>query len=186
MIIQLTGLSGSGKTTIACAVQQELEKKGIVVEVIDGDVYRKTLCRDLGFSQEDRMENIRRLGAHAQTVNGENKIIIIAAINPYEKTRKELTAKYDAKTVWVYCPIGILIKRDTKGFYQRALLPDGDKIKIYNFTGISDPYEEPSSPDLVINTAESDLKIAVDLFIRLIFKSMKHDPCVSVPFHDMM
>jgi len=186
MIIQLTGLSGSGKTTISIAVQKELTKKGIAVELIDGDVYRQTLCRDLGFTPEDRMENIRRLGALAHSMDTQDKILIIAAINPYEKARRALASDYDAKTVWVYCPLHVLIARDTKGLYQRALLPDGSKDKIYNLTGVNDPYEEPVSPELVINTSELDLAAAVDVFIRFIFLCMKHDPHVAVPSQDML
>jgi adenylylsulfate kinase len=153
MIIQLTGLSGAGKTTLAEGVKHLLEKNSIKAVIIDGDVYRKTLCKDLGFSKEDRMENIRRLGKAASTFKAQADIIMIAAINPFEETRNELKEKYGAKTVWVKCNIPVLIERDTKGLYRRALLNDNHPDKVFNLTGVNDTYEMPSSPDLVIDTS---------------------------------
>ena len=90
--IQLTGLSGAGKSTLSQAVAEFLERDGYLVEVIDGDIYRKTLCRDLGFSHQDRMENIRRLGAVAHSFSTQGKIAILSAINPFEQVRQELEA----------------------------------------------------------------------------------------------
>ena len=124
-----------------------------MVEVIDGDEYRAGLCSDLGFSKEDRNTNIRRLGFVSKVLARNNVISIIAAINPYDDVRSELDALGpNVKTVYVKCDLGTLKKRDTKGLYKKALLPDGDPDKIYNFTGISDPFEEPSNPDLTIET----------------------------------
>src|SRR5439155_23541254 len=119
-------LSGAGKTTLARSVKTSLEKEGLPVEIIDGDNYRKTICKDLGFSREDRMENIRRLGSLADSFVQQQRIAIIAAINPYEEVRRELEQKYGARTVWIYCPLKVLIERDTKGLYKRAFLPDDD------------------------------------------------------------
>lgn len=163
-IFQFTGLSGAGKTTLANTVAGLLRQKNIDIEIIDGDVYRKTICKDLGFSEEDRKENIRRLGAVAHTFSLQNKIAIISAINPFEVVRKELTQKYSAKTIYVKCNINILTQRDTKGLYKRALLPEGHPDKLLRFTGINDVYEEPVMPDLIIHTdtesvEESALKI---------------------------
>ncbi|OQP45725.1 adenylyl-sulfate kinase [Niastella populi] len=152
-IIQLTGLSGAGKTTLAQGVKHLLEKDALKVVIIDGDVYRKTLCKDLGFSKEDRMENIRRLGAAAFSFKDQADIIMIAAINPFEETRNELKEKYDTRTVWVKCNMPVLIERDTKGLYKRALLHDKHPDKLFNLTGINDIYEIPVSPDLVIDTS---------------------------------
>ena len=154
LIIQLTGLSGSGKTTLSDHVKQKLEDRGLRVEIIDGDTYRKTLCSDLGFSKEDRSENIRRLGKAAYSFTGSSDVVIIAAINPFEQVRNELKLNYGVKTVWINCAIEVLIKRDTKGLYKRALLPENHPDKLNNLTGINDDYDFPLACDLVINTHE--------------------------------
>ncbi len=151
-IFQFTGLSGAGKTTLAEMVSNLFVQIGREIVIIDGDVYRKTICKDLGFSMEDRHENIRRLGAEAYKHSLQNKIVIISAINPFEIIRKELTEKYGAKTIFINCAINTLQARDTKGLYKRALLPEGHPDKLLNFTGISDTYEPPMMPDLEIHT----------------------------------
>jgi adenylylsulfate kinase len=152
LIIQLTGLSGSGKTTLSDYVKQKLEDQYLRVEIIDGDKYRKTLCSDLGFSKEDRHENIRRLARAAYSFTGSSDVVIIAAINPFEQIRNELKLNYGIKTVWINCGVDVLIKRDTKGLYRRALLPDDHPEKLNNLTGINDGYDLPLDHDLVINT----------------------------------
>ena len=152
LIIQLTGLSGSGKTTLSHYVKQRLAEKSLSVEIIDGDTYRKTLCADLGFSKADRCENIRRLGQAAYAFTGNRDVAIIAAINPFEEVRDELEEKYGAKTVWINCAIDVLIERDTKGLYKRALLPEDHPDKLNNLTGVNDDYDLPLSCDLIINT----------------------------------
>lgn len=165
VLLQMTGLSGAGKTTLAIKAQQLLQQHSLHIEIIDGDVYRKTLCKDLGFSPEDRRENIRRLGnlAHSYVSNG--TIAIVAAINPFEQVRNELKEKYGAKTVWIKCDLDILLKRDTKGLYRRAQLPDGHPEKIINLSGVNDPYESPVSPDLIIDTSiESENQSADKLY----------------------
>jgi len=164
MIIQLTGLSGVGKTTLTAGVKSMLEKHPLKTEIIDGDVYRKTICKDLGFSKEDRMENIRRLGEVAWSFKGQADIIMIAAINPFEEIRNELKEKYGTKTVWIKCDIPVLIERDTKGLYRRALLHDDHPDKIFNLTGVNDTYEIPSSPDLVIDTSKETAIQSVQKF----------------------
>jgi adenylylsulfate kinase len=151
-IFQFTGLSGAGKTTLAKRVTEIFDEKKIQVEIIDGDVYRKTICKDLGFSKEDRMENIRRLGFVAHQFSIQNKTVIISAINPYEASRNELALKFGAKTIYIKCDIDILTQRDTKGLYKRALLPDSHPDKLLHFTGINDLYEEPLAADLIIDT----------------------------------
>ncbi|MBC6492033.1 adenylyl-sulfate kinase [Flavihumibacter stibioxidans] len=153
VLIQLTGLSGSGKSTIAFAVRALLQKEGHAVEVIDGDTYRKHLCPDLGFSKQDRNENIRRLGFVAERMTANGVIAIIAAINPYEEIRQEISNYGNhVKTVWINCDLKTLIDRDTKQLYKRALLPDGHPEKINNLTGVSDPFEMPDNADLIIDT----------------------------------
>jgi len=158
MIIQLCGLSGAGKTTIASNVKLQAIAHNTPIEIIDGDDYREFLCRDLGFSRKDRCENIRRLGFVASRLSRHGIICIISAINPYEEIRKELTAAYDlVKTVFVDCPVKELIKRDTKGLYKRALLPEGHPDRIPNLTGVNDPFESPVQPDLHLRTDQRSI-----------------------------
>lgn len=165
LLIQLTGLSGSGKTTIARGVQTLLEQSGYGVEVIDGDEYRKTLCRDLGFSRSDREENIRRLGVVANLLCSHGIVTILSAINPFEPVRQELAAYGTyVRTVWVSCSLSTLVDRDTKGLYSRALLPEGHPDKISNLTGINDPYEAPVNPHLVLHT---DKETETDSILKL-------------------
>jgi len=159
LFIQMTGLSGAGKSTIAKKVQKGLIGKGFRVEVIDGDEYREGLCSDLGFSKEDRNTNIRRLGFVGKVLARNDVITIMSAINPYEEIRKELrelTGK--SRTVFINCGLEELKKRDTKGLYRKALLPDGDPEKINNFTGISDPFDSPLVCDLTINTEKETIE----------------------------
>lgn len=146
-IFQFTGLSGAGKTSIAEGVKKKFKKINKGVKIIDGDVYRKTLCKDLGFSKEDRIENIRRLGKEA--FNSTADVIIISAINPYTEIREELRKKYNAKTIWICCSIQILKERDTKGLYANGTLP-GDLL-----------YFTPYDADLIIYTHEESLKESV-------------------------
>lgn len=157
LIIQLTGLSGAGKTAIAENLKRILGLQDLKVEIIDGDQYRKTLCKDLGFSQNDRFENIRRLGKVANGIKDKD-ITIISAINPYEEVRKELAEKYGAKTIWINCDLQVLIDRDTKGLYKRSMLPDTHPDKIHNLTGISDVYENPQHADFIVNTGNETLE----------------------------
>ena len=155
ILIQLTGLSGAGKTTVSKKTADSLRHLGYRVEIIDGDEYRQTVCKDLGFSKNDRMENIRRLGFIGATLAKHGVIAILSAINPYEEVRRELKAKYPSvKTVWIDCDLPTLIARDTKGLYQRALLPDDDPQKLNNLTGVNDQFDEPLQPDLTIHANE--------------------------------
>ncbi len=173
ILIQLMGLSGAGKTTLASNVKSMLIKLNYKAEVIDGDVYRQTLCKDLGFSKDDRIENIRRLGILAVVLARNEVITILAAINPYDSVRQELTAQYGfVYTVLLDCDIATLIQRDTKGLYRRAMLPRGHPEKITNLTGIDDPFERPENPDLIINThknsEENSSRILLDYILSQI------------------
>ncbi|HEV8507458.1 MAG TPA: adenylyl-sulfate kinase [Chitinophagaceae bacterium] len=173
LLIQLTGLSGSGKTTIANGVKKLLVQKDYRVEIIDGDVYRKILCPDLGFSKEDRNENIRRLGFVANVLATHGVIAILAAINPYESIRQELQ-QYGThvKTIWINCDIETLIKRDTKQLYRKAMLPDDDPGKVKNLTGINDPYEAPQNPDLIIDTHLESERGSIEILYSFILKNL--------------
>lgn len=158
MIIQLCGLSGAGKTTIATSVKKKAMAYGTPIEIIDGDNYREFLCKDLGFSKADRCENIRRLGFVASRLSGHGIVCIISAINPYHAMREELTNAYDqVKTVFVDCPVEELVQRDTKGLYKRAMLPDNHPDKLRNLTGVNDPFEIPVLPDLHLKTNEKTI-----------------------------
>ena len=172
-IILLTGLSGSGKTTLAGELQKKLAAKAIPVQVFDGDLYRKTVNADLGFSAADRRENISRLSKLANETCSKGIISIIAAINPYEDQRTELNKKFGAKIIWVYCTVPTLVKRDTKGLYYKALLPDNHPEKLWNLTGINDPYENPEHPDLIIDTSESTIEASVNQLFNYILSLIK-------------
>lgn len=153
MIIQFCGLSGSGKTTLAGNAKEYFNNKKINIEVIDGDEYRKSLCSDLGFTKMDRNANIRRLAFVAGKLSQYNVIPIICAINPYEEIRNEVSLIYpEVKTIYIKCSIEELLRRDTKGLYIRALLPEGDAQWVNNLSGVNDPFEMPLNPDLIIET----------------------------------
>lgn len=174
-LIQFTGLSGSGKTTIASLVKEKLAKRGIAIEVIDGDDYRKTICKGLGFSYDDRVENLRRLGFIGKLLLKHNVISIISAINPFEGVRKELSeSSTHVKTVWINCSLDTLIQRDPKGLYKRALLPDNHSDKLYQFTGVSDLYESPVSPDLTINTDNETPDESANRLVEFILGLISH------------
>jgi adenylylsulfate kinase len=151
-IIQFTGLSGAGKTTLSNALLAWGNQHHVKIKLIDGDVYRQTLCKDLGFSKADRLENISRLGAYAASIAADYTFVFIAAINPYEEGRNSLKAKYDATLIWLKCSLQALIARDPKGLYRKALLPDSHPEKIHNLTGLNDTFEEPQQADLTLDT----------------------------------
>tara|TARA_B100000700_G_scaffold232895_1_gene257960 strand:- start:501 stop:1226 length:726 start_codon:yes stop_codon:yes gene_type:complete len=169
LFIQMTGLSGAGKSTIAQGVANALRKSGTKIEVIDGDYYRQHLCKDLGFSKEDRNENIRRLGFVGNVLARNGVICIMSAINPYEEVRKEIRSMGDnVKTVHISAGLDTLKERDPKGLYRKALLPDGDPEKINNFTGISDPFDPPLVCDLTINTEKESIEDSVKSLLKFI------------------
>jgi adenylylsulfate kinase len=150
MTLWLTGLSGAGKSTLARHVERELRTRQLRVEVLDGDIIRENLSKGLGFSKEDRDTNIRRIGFVSNLLSRNGVIVIVAAISPYRGVREEvrvLHGKVPFVEVFVHCPVEILAKRDVKGLYEKAL-----KGEITNFTGISDPYEEPENPEIVVQT----------------------------------
>src|SRR5947208_708150 len=148
-----TGLSGAGKSTLAAAVSTELRDRGIPVEVLDGDEVRQNLSKGLGFSREDRDTNIRRIGYVAKLLTRNGVAVITAAISPYRAIRDEVREDIGAFVeVYVRASLDECIRRDTKGLYRRALAGE-----IPQFTGVSDPYEEPLSPELVIDTEREEI-----------------------------
>jgi adenylylsulfate kinase len=171
LLIQMTGLSGAGKSSIASLTQHNLSNLGYKVQLLDGDECRRELCHDLGFARADRMENIKRLGYVGLLLAKHGVISILVAINPYQEARQALQNKsHLIKTVFIDCPIYITTQRDPKGLYRRALLPVDDPAHIDHFTGISDPYEAPTQPDLHIQThtenPEQSAKRLTDFILR--------------------
>jgi len=151
-IFQFTGLSGAGKSTLSSIIREELQSRGYRVILLDGDEIRKTLSVDLGFSREDRLEQSRRVARLAQQSRAD--FIFIATINPYEEGRKYLKENCAAHLIWLKCDMNTLKKRDPKGLYKRASLPDGHPQKLANLTGINDPFEPPAAPDLTLDTSQ--------------------------------
>jgi adenylylsulfate kinase len=143
-----TGLSGSGKTTLARAIEGILRDRGLKVEVLDGDVVRTNLSKGLGFSKEDRDINIKRIGFVCKLLTRNGVVAIGSAISPYREVRDSVR-KDIGRFVEVYCEcaLEVLIERDVKGLYKKAL--DG---QIENFTGVSDPYEKPLDPEVVVHS----------------------------------
>lgn len=146
--VWLTGLSGAGKTTISRLVEDRLKKSGIKVEVLDGDVIRQYLTVDLGFSKEDRQKNIERAAFVAKLLTRNDVIVLASFISPYRQMREFCRHEIGSFIeVFVKCPLKECIRRDVKGLYKKAL-----HAEIGYFTGISDPYEEPENPDIVVET----------------------------------
>ena len=158
-----TGLSGAGKSTLSQAVGDELRRRGRSVERLDGDEVRQRLSRGLGFSKEDRDENIRRIGYVARLLSRSGAVAIAAAISPYRDARDEIRREHDAPFVEIFvdCPIDALVKRDPKGLYAKAL-----RGEIANFSGISDPYEPPVSPEITVHTDTETIEASRDAILR--------------------
>ena len=153
--IWFTGLSGAGKSTIADLVIPELERRGRTVDALDGDVVRTHLSRGLGFSKEDRDTNIQRIGWVASRITRHGGVVAVSAISPYEETRqtaRELVEEFGPFVcVYVHTSVDECVRRDTKGLYAKAIAGE-----IKEFTGVSYPYEEPESPELVIDTEQHE------------------------------
>ena len=165
--VWFTGLPSSGKTTLSRMLEKEIQARGLAVEVLDGDEVRQRLTKGLGFSKEDRNENIRRIAYVAKLLTRVGGVAITAAISPYrelrDKARDEIVNFVE---VYVNCPLEVCIRRDVKGLYKKAL--NGE---IPNFTGISDPYEPPLHYDVVVGTdmesPEASLRKILDKLLDL-------------------
>ncbi len=155
--IWFTGLSGAGKSTVASLVEAELRRRAEPVEVLDGDVVRTNLSKGLGFSKEDRDENIRRIGFVCNLLSRHGVFALAAAISPYREIRDEVRAAAAGKFLEVYvdCPIEECARRDVKGLYVKAFAGE-----IKNFTGVSDPYEPPLRPEVTLRTAEESPELS--------------------------
>lgn len=156
--VWFTGLSGAGKTTISQAIAQRLKAAGCKFEVLDGDIVRTNLTKGLGFSKEDRDENIRRIGFVSQLLTRNGVIVLVSAISPYRAVREEVRKKIgDFAEVYVNAPVEECEKRDVKGLYERARAGE-----IKGFTGIDDPYEAPTDPEIECRTDIEDLEESVE------------------------
>lgn len=162
-----TGLPCSGKSAIADRVAEILREHNLKVERLDGDVVRKSLCRDLGFSREDRNENIRRVTFVAKLLTRNGVVVLTSFISPYREIRDEARREIgDFIEVYTKCPLEVCIARDVKGMYQKAL-----RGEIKEFTGVSDPYEEPLNPELVLETDQESLDESAQRIIDFLKKT---------------
>jgi adenylylsulfate kinase len=166
VVLWFTGLSGAGKSTVANALEQELVKRKVHSYLLDGDNVRHGLCADLGFSEADRSENIRRVGAVAGLMLDAGLVVLSAFISPYRAQRQAIKNSLpEGKFLEIYIATSLDVceQRDVKGLYQKAR-----RGEISHFTGISDPYEAPDQPDLTIDTAQQSLEQSVDQLIALL------------------
>ncbi len=169
-IVWFTGLSGSGKSTLANAVEDRLNKMGKRTYVLDGDNIRKGLCNDLGFSDADRVENIRRIGEVAKLMLDAGIVVMTAFISPFRKDRdivRDLVGAGEFIEVYTEASLDICEQRDPKGLYKKARAGE-----IPEFTGISSPYEAPENPEVTINTGERDIPGCVDELIEYLQKDI--------------
>jgi adenylylsulfate kinase len=159
-----TGLSGAGKSTIAHLVGPELDRRGLIVEYLDGDTVRTHLSKGLGFSKEDRDTNIERIGWVASRLTRHGAAVIAAAISPYEETRRRVRALVEQfgpfVEVHVKASVEECARRDVKGLYEKAFAGE-----IKGFTGVDDPYEAPASPELVVDTEAHDPEESAALIV---------------------
>jgi len=160
--IWLTGMSGAGKSTISERLAMRFRHANAKVELLDGDVVRSNLSQGLGFSREDRDTNIRRIGFVSELLSRNGVIVVVAAISPYRETREEVKSRIaNFVEVFVECPVSVLAERDVKGLYKKALAGE-----VGNFTGISDPYEAPLNPDVVVQSDRESVEDSVDKIWR--------------------
>ena len=166
VLVWFTGLSGSGKSTIAHAVEQLLYERGIHTYVLDGDNVRHGLNADLGFSEDDRRENIRRVGEVGKLLVDAGLVVLATFISPFRQDRqrvRDLMAEGEFLEVYVRCDLETCKRRDPKGLYAKALAGD-----ITDFTGIDSPYEEPDSPELVVDTSRESVDQAAQRVVDLL------------------
>lgn len=157
-----TGLPSSGKTTLSTAVTDELKRRNFKVEVLDGDIVRKELCRDLGFSREDRDKNIERIGIVCRLLSRNGVVAMVAAISPYREVRRRVRSGIaDFVEVYVKCPVEVCMTRDPKGNYKKALAGE-----LKGFTGVDDPYEEPERAEITVETDKLTVGESVAYILR--------------------
>lgn len=166
VMLWFTGLSGSGKSTVAIALERELHKRGLLCRILDGDNIRSGINANLGFSEEDRRENIRRVAEVAKLFVDTGIITIAAFVSPTEDLRQlaeDIIGKDDFKEIYISTPIEECERRDVKGLYARAR-----RGEVKNFTGISAPFEAPKNPALSIDTSQMPLEESVNLLLKFL------------------
>jgi len=178
--VWLTGLSGAGKTTIANKLEGALRQRGLKVEVLDGDIVRTHLSKGLGFSKEDRDTNIKRIGYVCKLLSRSGVVAISAAISPYREIRDyNRTQIENFIEIYVKCSLEKLVERDVKGLYRKALAGE-----IKNFTGVSDPYEEPLNAEIVVEsdreTVEESIRKIVEYLESREFTPSSNGRLISV------
>ena len=167
-VLWFTGLSGAGKTTLSKLLAEELTERGLRVEILDGDEVRTNLSKGLGFSKEDRDTNIRRIGYVSRLLARNHVAVIAAAISPYRYLRDEV--RWDIVEngstfieVFAKCSIEVLTERDVKGLYQKALAG-----KLQGLTGVSDPYEEPVNPEVIVETDRESIEESATKILKVL------------------
>ncbi|MCP2013303.1 adenylylsulfate kinase [Deinococcus sp. HSC-46F16] len=156
-VVWFTGLSGAGKSTLASALREELAARGVAVELLDGDAVRENLSKGLGFTKADRDTNVRRIAFVAGLLAKHGVTVLVSAISPYADTRREVLAALPSPTeVFVDAPLAVVTERDVKGLYLKAIAGE-----IPHFTGVSDPYEAPETPDLHLRTDQISVEEGV-------------------------
>ncbi len=156
--VWLTGVSGAGKSTVARALEKRLRTEGASAEVLDGDLIREHLCKDLGFTKEDRDENVRRVGFVCELLSRNGVMAIAALISPYRALRDDVRRRVTTFIeVHMTCPLDVLVARDPKGLYKKALAGE-----LPRFTGVSDPYEPPLNAEVTIDSSKETLEGAVN------------------------
>ena len=171
LVVWLTGLSGSGKSTIADHLEQHLFKKGIHTANLDGDMLRTGLNKDLGFSEEDRSENIRRIAEISKILSDNGLVVIAAFVSLFSKDRnlvKKTVGEENFIEIFVQTSIEECERRDVKGLYSKARKGD-----LKNFTGIDSPYENPINPDLIIDTEKTSIEDSVQLLCTLVLSKIQ-------------
>lgn len=162
VVLWFTGLSGAGKTTICSMLETVLRKRGEQVEMLDGDLFRKNLSNDIGYSESERFKNIERAVLVSKLLSRNGIVVLASFITPYQKMRDYCRSElHDYVEVYVKCSLEECIRRDVKGLYSKALKGD-----IQLFTGISDPFEEPVQPDLIVDTEKNQLNEIVERVIN--------------------
>jgi adenylylsulfate kinase len=166
--IWLTGLSGAGKSAIAQRLAQELERIGRKTDILDGDAVRTHLSKGLGFSREDRDTNIARIAFVCSLLVRHGAAVVSAAISPFAQARNDARAQIGEGfiEVYVHCSLDELVRRDVKGLYAKAL-----RGEIANFTGVSDPYESPENPEIVVDTETQSLEESVAIILAYLEKN---------------
>ena len=180
-VIWFTGLPCSGKSTLAHLLRESLSCQGVPSEMFDGDIVRQRLTKGLGFSKEDRMENVLRISFVANLLARHGIVAIVAAISPYQEARDKIRKEVkNYVEIFVDCPLEVCQARDVKGMYKKAQAGE-----IQHFTGVSDPYEVPTVPDLVLKTSEESQTESLTRILNFLEKaghiSVSKNPSLTLP-----